>query len=269
MATLKFWRDSRLPFIEARMVSDGREVHYDKHSHDVFSIGAITSGRSMYWNESQTQEVKSGTVVLMNAGDVHACYPICDNQWSYIMFYVDVSWLMRLQVDLGLNVKAAMLRFDATVSQAPDLFNGLTALYELCTDDTNDVLLKQTAVFDFFILLHQSLKVVPELRLEANPKLKKAADFIVQHYTESLHLEDICAASGLSPSYLIRAFKQQYGMTPHAYLLNRRILFAQHQLKKRLPIVDVALAAGFSDQPHFQRVFKRIVAATPHQYSAD
>ena len=267
METLKFWRDSKLPFIEARIVSDGREVHYDKHSHDAFSVGAITSGRSMYWTEQQTQEINCGTVVLMNVGDVHACNPVHNSPWSYIMFYVDAGWLMRLQADLGFEVHGSMQRFDTLVSQVPALFNALTVLYDVCTDASNDVLLKQTAIFDFFILLHQTLKVVPELRLKENPKLKKAADFIAQHCTENLSLDDICVASGLSPSYLVRAFKQQYGMTPHAYMVNRRILFAQQQLKTGQAIADVALAAGFADQAHFQRIFKRFVAATPRQYS--
>lgn len=267
MAALKFWRDSKLPFIEARIVPDGREVHYDKHSHDVFSVGAITSGRSVYWSEHQAQEVSAGAVVLMNAGDVHACNPIHNSPWSYLMFYVNVDWLMQLQADLGFEVPQAMQRFETLISRDPALFKGLTDLYGVCSDEGNDVLLKQTSLFDFFILLHQTLKVVPKLRLEMNPKLKQAAAFIAQHCTENLSLDDICAASDLSPSYLVRAFKQQYGMTPHAHMLNRRILFAQDQLKMGRAIADVALAAGFADQAHFQRMFKRLVAATPRQYS--
>ena len=268
MTVLKFWRDAQLPFIEARTVSDGREVHYDKHSHDVFSVGAITSGCCMYCNEHQEQEVSAGAVVLMNAKDVHACNPVYDSPWSYIMFYVDVAWLMQLQVDLGLDVDLTMQRFETVVSKNPELYHGLIALYETCIDESNDVLLKQTMVFDFFIQLHQILKITPELRLEKNLKIKQAADFIAQHCTENLSLDDICMASGLSSSYLVRAFKAQYGMTPHAHLVNRRILFAQQQLKTGQAIADVALAAGFSDQAHFQRTFKRLVAATPRQYSS-
>ena len=56
-------------------------------------------------------------------------------------------------------------------------------------------------------------------------------------------------------------------MNPHAHMVNRRILFAQQQLKAGQAIADVALAAGFADQAHFQRIFKRLVAATPRQYS--
>jgi AraC-like DNA-binding protein len=55
-------------------------------------------------------------------------------------------------------------------------------------------------------------------------------------------------------------------MTPHAYLINRRIQYSRAQLRRGTPIAEVALDAGFADQAHLQRTFKRLVAATPGQY---
>ncbi|MGO1888564.1 MAG: helix-turn-helix domain-containing protein, partial [Halomonas sp.] len=48
--------------------------------------------------------------------------------------------------------------------------------------------------------------------------------------------------------------------------INQRIQLGQQVLKQGHPIVEAALNAGFNDQPHFQRTFKRLVAATPNQY---
>jgi AraC-like DNA-binding protein len=83
-----------------------------------------------------------------------------------------------------------------------------------------------------------------------------------------LKLQDISSAADLSVSYLIRAFKDEYGMTPHAYLTNCRVEFSRARLRKGVPIADVAFEAGFADQAHLQRTFKRVVAATPAQYRA-
>ncbi|MNE94729.1 Transcriptional activator FeaR [compost metagenome] len=55
-------------------------------------------------------------------------------------------------------------------------------------------------------------------------------------------------------------------MTPHAYVINRRIQLGQSALRLGRPIAEVALESGFADQPHFQRMFKRLLAATPGQY---
>ncbi len=81
-----------------------------------------------------------------------------------------------------------------------------------------------------------------------------------------LTLDDICRAAALSPSYLIRAFRQRYGMTPHAYLINRRVQHGHRLLKSGLPIAAAASESGFADQAHFQRTFKQLLAATPGQY---
>nr|WP_255542557.1 AraC family transcriptional regulator [Azospirillum sp. INR13] len=96
--------------------------------------------------------------------------------------------------------------------------------------------------------------------------MERAADFISAHCTQPLRLADIAAACRLSPSYLVRSFKARYGLTPHAYQINRRIQFGKRELQRGRPIVEVALDAGFADQAHFQRAFKRHVAATPGQY---
>jgi AraC-like DNA-binding protein len=101
---------------------------------------------------------------------------------------------------------------------------------------------------------------------DASRQLTRAAEFIAENCTRALKLDDVCKAAELSASHLIRAFKQRYGMTPHAYLINRRIQYSRAQLRRGRLIADVALDAGFADQAHLQRTFKRLVAATPGQY---
>ncbi|WP_160108001.1 helix-turn-helix transcriptional regulator [Pseudomonas izuensis] len=262
----RFWRDDALPFIEARSIADGREVCYTRHAHEHFSIGAITAGRSTYVHEQSRFEVSAGTVVLMNPGDVHACNPIDNQPWSYLMMYVDTLWLTDLQHQLGFSEDPAFRRFAVTHTSDADLFDGLQGLYDVLIDPQQDVLRKHSAAVEFFTEVQLRLNPVDQPLREPNFKLERAADFIREHCTHMLKLEDICDAAQLSPSYLIRAFKQHYGMTPHAFLVNRRIQFAREQLRNGKLIADVALEAGFADQAHFQRAFKQHLAATPGQY---
>lgn len=262
----RFWRDDALPFIEARSIADGREVCYTRHAHEQFSIGAITAGRSTYVHEQSAIEVQTGTVVLMNPGDVHACNPIDDQPWSYRMLYLDTPWLTDLQHQLGFSAQLDFRRFAATHTLDRGLFDGLNQLYEVLIDDQTDSLHKHSAVVAYFTEVQTRLNPAQVSLREPNVKLERAADYLREHCTQALKLEDICAAADLSPSYLIRSFKQHYGLTPHAYLVNQRIQFAREQLRQGRLIADVALAAGFADQAHFQRAFKQHLAATPGQY---
>lgn len=262
----RFWRDDALPFIEARAIADGREVCYSRHSHAHFSIGAITAGRSTYVHEQSAFEVAAGTVVLMNPGDVHACNPIDNQPWSYLMLYVETPWLTDLQHQLGFSAALEFRRFSTTHLDDTALFGCLTALYAVLVDEQQDVLAKHSAAVEFFSDLQSRLNPVEQPPREPNFKLERAAEFIREHCTELLSLDDICAAAQLSPSYLIRAFKQHFGMTPHAFVVNQRIQFARECLRRGQLIADVALEAGFADQAHFQRAFKQHLAATPGQY---
>lgn len=261
-----FWRDDRLPFIEARSVGDGRKLCYSRHSHEVFSIGAITAGQSTYLHEKTSQRVQAGTVVLMNPGEVHACNPIAEQQWSYLMLYVDSHWLKALQQDLGLNPNHEFQPLAHTHSCDPELFSGLTGLYQTLIDADASLLQKQCSAVSFFTLIQQTLgasEVRPE---QAVPRIERVAQFINDNFKHAISLDDMCSAASLSGSYLIRAFEQRYHMTPHAYLINRRIQHARTRLKAGSLIADVAHELGFADQAHFQRVFKKHLAATPGQY---
>jgi len=257
----RFWRDPALSFLEARAVEDGREVCYGMHSHQTFSIGLVTGGRSEYRIGRVRHEVTAGAVVLMNPEETHACNPLEDLPWSYRMLYVDVPWLTGVQQGNGFTPYATVLSTD------PALYRQLKGLFDVLFDTESDVMSKEYAATAFFADLHHRLGQTCDPVGDTHSGLKRAAEFITSHCTRPLRLADICAASGLSPSYLVRAFKARYGLTPHAYQINRRIQYGQKELRRGRPIVDVALEAGFADQAHFQRAFKRHVAATPRQYA--
>ncbi|SDE23804.1 helix-turn-helix transcriptional regulator [Paraburkholderia lycopersici] len=261
-----FWRDPALPFIEVRAIADGRKVRYGRHAHRTFSIGAVTGGRSTYLNGETLAHVRAGAVVVINPEVVHACNPAADEPWAYRMFYLDTQWLAKLQHDSGFGANEGFRPFEQALTWQPDLFEGLNALYELIVDPRQSALRKECAIVAYFTKLQQSLNPAPVSAREPNQRLARAAEFIDDNYTRALKLEEICAAADLSPSYLIRAFRERYGMTPHAYVVNRRIEFSRTQLRRGHAIADVAAQAGFADQAHLQRVFRQFVAATPGQY---
>ncbi|MEX3808905.1 AraC family transcriptional regulator [Paraburkholderia sp. BR13439] len=264
----RFWRSDALPFIEARSIDDGRKVCYAKHSHETFSIGAVTGGRSVYLNRHAREWIGAGAVVMMNPDDVHACNPVAGERWSYRMLHVDVAWFTKLQHELGFNENHAFRAFSQIMTLDAALFDGLNRLCAILASNDGDIdtLRKESAAITFFSNVQQTLNPASLPERAASGQLARAAEYIAENCTRALKLDDVCAAAGLSASHLIRAFKLRYGMTPHAYLINRRIQYSRAQLRRGALIADVALDAGFADQAHLQRTFKRLVAATPGQY---
>lgn len=267
-AAPSFWRDDALPFLEGRSIRDGEHVCYDRHAHETFSIGVVTGGQSTYLNGRARHRVGTGWVVVMNPNEVHACNPLDERPWSYRMVYADAGWLARLQHGLGFSANQDFRPFSTLLSADPALFAELNGMYGTLIDPHAERLEKESAAVSFFTAMQQRLDPAPSPAREAEHRLARAAEYIDDNYTRSLKLADICAAAALSESYLIRAFKARYGMTPHAYVVNRRVQYSRAQLRRGRPIAAIALEAGFSDQAHLQRVFKRMVAATPAQYQA-
>jgi AraC family transcriptional regulator len=95
----------------------------------------------------------------------------------------------------------------------------------------------------------------------------KLLDFIDAHLGEPIHLADLAQMGGFSRFHFARLFKQSFGLTPHQYVLNRRIERAKHLLQTSdLCIVEIALQCGFAHQSHLSRHFKRRVGLSPKAF---
>lgn len=262
-----FWRDPRMPHVELRKVGDGRKVCYAPHSHTQWSLGAITEGESTFLYRDDQYWISAGTLVLMNPGWVHACNPIDNKPWAYLMLYVDTDWLTRLRYEAGLLDGPRWQDISTAVISDSTWYEGYCRMVSCLLDPQRGLLDKQSEVVEYLSALMHELAGQPARSLSKAPHiLQELAAYLDDNATEDVSLDALCDRSGYSPGHLIRAFKQHFGLTPHAYLINRRIQLGQLELKCGKPIAEAALNAGFTDQPHFQRTFKRLVAATPNQY---
>ena len=97
--------------------------------------------------------------------------------------------------------------------------------------------------------------------------LKRVREYIEDHLEETISIEALARIVGLSMYHFARAFKQSEGLTPHDYLLQCRVRRAQELLANTdLPLSEIALASGFSDQSHCARRFRERVGITPSSY---
>lgn len=98
-------------------------------------------------------------------------------------------------------------------------------------------------------------------------KMRRLVEFIEENLESDLSLHALAAEVEISPLYLARAFRAAIGQSPHQYVLTRRIERARELLRNTdMPVVDVALAAGFSSQSHLAHWFLRHVGVSPAAY---
>ena len=98
-------------------------------------------------------------------------------------------------------------------------------------------------------------------------QLKRAEDYIETHLNEVIRLLSLSEASGLSVSHFTRRFKVTTGLSPHQFVLRRRVERAKRLLKHtNEAIAQIALCCGFSHQEHLTHTFKRFTGNTPGRY---
>lgn len=93
---------------------------------------------------------------------------------------------------------------------------------------------------------------------------RRALDLLSERLTEGVRLDTLSEACSLSSSAFLRAFRKTMGLAPHQWLLARRVERARDLIREGgLPLSEIALCAGFSDQSHLTRVFSQQMGVSP------
>lgn len=95
----------------------------------------------------------------------------------------------------------------------------------------------------------------------------RATGFMLGRLAEPLHVPELASMCRLSPPYFARAFANTVGVAPYAWFLARRIARAQFLLtNSELPLAQIALDCGFTDQAHFTNAFGKATGTTPARW---
>ncbi len=97
--------------------------------------------------------------------------------------------------------------------------------------------------------------------------LQNAIDYIDAHIKSQITPEDLSRVAGYSYVHLVRLFKLYLGVTPKAYLLRRRLLFAVYEMKSKRPKTDIAFDFGFDTYAGFYKAFQREFGCSPSAFT--
>jgi AraC family transcriptional regulator len=96
---------------------------------------------------------------------------------------------------------------------------------------------------------------------------RKVRDHIDGNLDSSILVEDLADLVSLSAAHFCRAFKKSFCATPHAYIVQRRVMRAQELMRStRSPLSQIALDCGFADQTHLSKLFRRLTGRTPNAW---
>jgi AraC-like DNA-binding protein len=247
----------------ARYRHDGRLLTAVKDRHASVSSSA---GRSEWWARGQTWSSRPGSLQLKLPGEVHReTRRDGPAQFKVVLFDEALVEHARHALGRGPFAPPSKLAFEGDEPAARPFL----ALHARLDDPGADRLAAETALTEALAsLIGLTSGPMPrEVRRFWSTPLRRARDLLRSHYTEPLSLDAIANDAGIDKFHLCRAFRDEIGLPPHAYLVHLRIARAQDLLRARLPASRVAAEVGIYDQSQLNRHFKRIVGLTPGQYA--
>jgi len=253
---------SPIPGVEARGLTSNH--HFPRHAHDQFGIGVISLGAHRSWSGIGQVEAFAGDVIMVNPGEIHDGTPVNNSARTWRMIYIDPA-LVRAVIADEFNRQVEIVR---PVAKDARLAKQFTRLFACLTTPAADRL----AVDEN--LLSSLIHVVREHGTERlrssglSPNVAKALERLNSAPEMPVSLDELAALSGVNRYQFLRGFAREVGITPHAYLIQRRVLLTRKLLTAGRTPAESAIAAGFADQSHMTRAFVRHFGVTPARYQA-
>ncbi|NLU65678.1 AraC family transcriptional regulator [Streptomyces sp. HNM0574] len=266
----RHWRHPELPGVD---LLRARYVHktFVRHTHRTFVIAAVTEGVETFDHGGYGGGVHSagpGGLALINPDTPHTGRAGTPGGWRYDVLYPEPELVAEVAAET--TAVRGTAGFAAPVVHDPEtarLVTGVHLAAERGQSLAADSLLRLAVAR----LLHRHGGPLPE-RTVASAGARRAARaraILQERMTRPPTLERLAAEVGCAPFALLRAYRETYGMPPHAWLTDARVHRARELLERGLPPAEVAAAVGLADQPHLNRHFSRIVGVPPGAYQRE
>ena len=244
--------------VERYDYTPGPAVSLDRHSHDQYQLCYNPDYVGQVWIGGAWHTVPRGELALVPPGETHGVRDVEDRSTSgtYRVLYVEPH----LFGDAGFR------GFPHTGGALARRFHRLHSVLEhpappqLERDGRLVLMLAELAT------RYACAPVDPGPPTPARRQAFLARDLLRDHLSDNVVLTDLARAVNLSPFHLLRVFRSEFGLTPHAYQLQARVEHAKRLLARGSSVTRAAHDSGFFDSSHLTRNFRRLVGVTPGRY---
>jgi len=259
----RYWRHAAVPGVD--LLRATYVTHrYARHAHETYTLALIEDGVEEFRYGGSLLRAGRGAVALLNPEMVHTGQAGVPEGWSYRVLYPAVSLVREVSAELTGSPGTPF--FPDTVVDDPRSARMVRAAH--LAAEHGDPLASASLLHDALAgLLREHARAGRRSRpREARPAVRTAVSLLRERVTDPPTLGELALATGVGPYALMRAFRAETGLPPHAYLNQIRVRQARGLLDRGVPPAQAAAEAGFADQAHLTRHFKRIVGVPPGAY---
>jgi AraC-like DNA-binding protein len=256
---------AELPGVQvARFKSDERLWRSVKER---FCVALTYTGHSECWCRGRVATTGPGTVLLKPVGEVHRELRR-DGPSRFQVVSFDKALVVEALETVGAPALAHLqpARFEREQPEVAPLVR----LQELLGEEPPEpasALELQTALAEALSAFVLCASDTREPARRWRRPVRRALEVLQESLAENITLDELSARAGLDKFHLCRAFRDEVGLPPHAYLTHLRVSRSQQLLARGMTPSEVAHHVGFYDQSQLNRHFKRIVGMTPGQFA--
>jgi AraC-like DNA-binding protein len=265
----RYWRHAAVPGVDLLRATFVTH-RYSRHAHETFTLGLIEAGVEEFEYGGSLLRAGRGAVALLNPEVVHTGQAGAPEGWAYRVLYPTVDVVTGVAAELGWR---ATPFFPETVVYDECSARRLLAAHVAAEhgDRLASSSLLRTGLAGL-LMAHarpHPRACPPAAVRRAGNAVAASRDLLAQRLIDPPSLDDLAQITGMSPFALLRAFRSETGLPPHAYLNQLRVRLARRLLDDGLAPATVAAEAGFADQAHLTRHFKRAVGVPPGAYQRE
>jgi AraC family transcriptional regulator len=246
---------SDFTFVESLYLPGQRHA---RHSHERATLCLVLQGSFTQTYGRNSLECSPATLLYYPAGEAHAD-TFHNLRTRCFVIELNPSWLARFNQLSNLINEPASFRGGKASGFALRVFQEVRARDEFSHLSIEGLLLETVAEIS-----RGTRKVRSG---QPTGRLELVTELVQSNLQRPLTLVEIANHAGMHPVSLAQAFRKTFGCTIGEYVRRLRVEFACRELtNQERPISEIADAAGFFDQSHFTRTFKRFLGITPAEF---
>ena len=232
---------------------------FSPHRHDTYTVALTMAGVQAFNYRGAMRHSLPGQVLILHPDEIHDGHCCNEAGFSYWAAYVPPT---HVQAVLG----HAELPFIVNgVSSNPALIAAAMKMVVDCAG-VEDPAAYEDALYDLAQAMNDVTGKVATVRIANRTAVMRAREFLETAVVSGVRLEQLEQVTGCDRWQLSRDFRALLGTSPYRYLQHRRIDLAKRLLREGATLAEAAHGAGFADQSHLGRTFRKAVGLTPKEW---